>query len=856
MKEQFNVEGMTCAACVSAVEKAVSKVEGVDSVEVNLLTKSMSVNYDESLVSNLDIEKVVDKAGYSAKAKSKSTSKDDRSEHTDIYKEELEDKSKRLKISLALLVPLMYISMGPMVGIPIPSFLDGMENSLMNYFFQLLLTTPIMFVNRSYFIGGLKSLFNRSPNMDSLISIGSGASYLYGIYVIMMLIIGFRDGDMNFIHKYHHEVYFESAATILTLITLGKFFEARSKRRTSNAITKLMDLAPKIARVLRNGEEIEIGIEEISVGDVVVVRPGERIPVDGKVVLGSSSVDQSILTGESIPVSKEVGDEVYTATINNNGSINIEVLKSQEDSTLSQIIKLVEDASTSKAPIAKLADKISGVFVPIVIAIAILTFVYWSMTGNGFEFAMTMAVSVLVISCPCALGLATPVAIMVGTGKGANFGVLIKSAESLEQLHKIDTVVMDKTGTITLGKPFVTDVIAINRDEQDLINLAYAMEVKSEHPLAEAIISFTKDEKNKNYDLENFEAIPGVGIKGTIDGENYYAGNKKILEKLNLHSDELEEKSNKLAMEGKTPMYFATEKEIIGIIGAADVVKPTSQEAIKKLQDDGLKVIMLTGDNKITANSIAKEIGVTEVIADVLPQNKEEAISTVQSRGEKVIMVGDGINDAPALAKSDVGIAIGAGTDIAIESADVVLMKNNLLDVVNAINLGKATMKNIKQNLFWAFFYNVLGIPVAAGLFYTAFGVRMSPMIAAAAMSMSSLFVVGNALRLNNFKGIQTLSIKESDDSKIEVNRESHNIKFETENTLNKKIKEKTVKISGMTCSHCSNRVEKALNGIDGVKAKVNLEENIATLEYSIDVSDETIKNVIEESGYNVEEIY
>lgn len=851
MKEQFNVEGMTCASCVAAVEKAVGKIEGVESVEVNLLTKSMNVNYDEDIVRKADIEKAVDKAGYSAKAKSESVTGCESRESADIYKEELEDKSLRLKVSVAFLIPLMYISMGPMMGIPIPKFLDGMENSLMNSFFQLLLTTPIMFVNRSYFISGLKGLINRTPNMDSLISIGSGASYLYGIYVIIMLIIGFRDGDMDFVHKYHHEVYFESAATILTLITLGKFFEARSKRRTSNAITKLMDLAPKTARVLRDGTEVEIGIEEIIVGDIVVVRPGERIPVDGKVISGSSSVDQSILTGESIPVSKEVGDDVYTATINNNGSINVEVIKSQEDSTLSQIIKLVEDASTSKAPIAKLADKISGVFVPIVIGISILTLIYWYDVGMGFEFAMTMAVAVLVISCPCALGLATPVAIMVGTGKGANFGVLIKSAESLELLDKIDTVVLDKTGTITLGKPFVTDIMAINIDEQELIDLAYAMEVKSEHPLAEAIIEFTKVEKKKDFEVEYFEAIPGIGIKVGIEGKNYYAGNKKILEMLDIYSEDLEKKSNELAEKGKTPMYFATDSEIIGIIAAADVVKPTSKEAIKRLQDEGLKVIMLTGDNEITARSIAKEIGVTEVIADVLPQNKEEAISSVQNRGEKVIMVGDGINDAPALAKSDVGIAIGAGTDIAIESADVVLMKNNLLDVVNAIDLGKATMKNIKQNLFWAFFYNVLGIPVAAGLFYAAFGIRMSPMIAAGAMSMSSLFVVGNALRLNNFKPIETRSIEETDEMAVEVQRESIDVDYSKKVSLPSKI----IEIGGMTCSHCSNRVEKALNTIDGVKAVVNLEENKAVVETSKEISDDVLRNVIEEAGYIVEKI-
>lgn len=847
MKEQFNIEGMTCAACVSAVEKAVNSIDGVDKVEVNLLTKSMNVDYNDDKVNDGDIISAVSRAGYSAKSKSEK-SVETSSGNTDIYKEELEDKSFRLKVSAAFLIPLMYISMGPMMGLPVPDFLVGVENSLLNIFIQLLLTTPILFVNRSYFITGFKSLINRTPNMDSLISIGSGASYLYGIYVIFMLIIGFRDGNTELIHKFHHEVYFESAATILTLITLGKFFEARSKRRTSNAITKLMDLAPKTARVLRNGEEVEVSIDDIVLGDIVVVKPGERIPADGVVIDGSSSVDQSILTGESIPVSKEKGDEVYTATINNNGSINLQVTKSQENSTLSQIIKLVEDANTSKAPIAKLADKIAGVFVPAVITIAIVTVIFWLIRGMSFEFAMMMGVSVLVISCPCALGLATPVAIMVGTGKGANFGVLIKSAESLELLDKINTVILDKTGTITFGKPFVTDIVTVDTDKENLINLAYAMEEKSEHPLAEAILEFTREEKTEEYKAESFEAIPGIGIKATINGTEYYAGNKKILTKLGLSSENLLEESNRLASEGKTPMYFVKENSVLGIIAAADVVKPTSKEAIKRLQDQGINVIMLTGDNEITAKSIAKEIGLDEVIADVLPQNKEEAVTKVQNRDEKVIMVGDGINDAPALARSDVGIAIGAGTDIAIESADVVLMKNNLLDVVNAINLGHSTMKNIKQNLFWAFFYNTLGIPVAAGVFYNAFGLTLSPMIAAAAMSFSSLFVVGNALRLNSFKPIETSSIDEVEASDIDVNYSSLTVDYEDTREENTKILE----ISGMTCHHCSGRVEKALNSIEGINGKVDLESNTATVKSYDNIENSRLIEAIEEAGYEV----
>lgn len=849
MKQNYFVEGMTCAACVSAVEKAVKKIDGVNSVEVNLLTKNMTVDLDESKSNNIDIINSVDKAGYKATLKDKISEDTSSSsvDNTDIYKAELEDKRFRLKISLAFLIPLMYISMGPMIGLPVPDLIDGMDGSLMNSFIQLLLTTPIIVVNWSYFKNGFKSLLNRTPNMDSLIAIGSGASYIYGIYVIMMLIIGFRNMDMDFIHRYHHEVYFESAATILTLITLGKYFEAKSKRKTSNAISKLMDLAPKTARVVRNGEEVQVNISEIVLGDIVVVKPGERIPADGVVVEGNSSVDQSILTGESIPVSKEVGDEVFTATINNNGSINFEVTKSQEDSTLSQIIKLVENASASKAPIAKLADKIAGIFVPIVIVIAIGTFIYWTVNGSGFEFAMTMAVAVLVISCPCALGLATPVAIMVGTGKGANFGVLIKSAETLEMLDKIHTVVLDKTGTITYGKPFVTDIISINSSEEQLINLAYAMEVKSEHPLAEAIVSKTKEEKTYNLTTENFEAIPGVGIKATVEGKDYYAGNKKILDKLNIYSEEVELESDRLAKEGKTPMYFTDDSSILGIIAAADVVKPTSKEAIKKLQNQGLKVIMLTGDNELTAKSIAKEIGIKYVIADVLPQNKEEAITKVQSDKEKVIMVGDGINDAPALAKADIGIAIGAGTDVAIESADVVLMKNNLLDVLNAINLGKATMKNIKQNLFWAFFYNVLGIPVAAGILYSQFGIRMSPMIAAAAMSLSSLFVVGNALRLNNFTPFETKEIDDSKNIQVDVDKKSLAADFEDKLLINK-----TIFVDGMTCGHCKKRVEDALNSIDGVNSEVNLENKSVNIKSSIDYDNSVYEKAITEAGYEV----
>lgn len=853
-KLQYNVEGMTCAACVSAVERAVGKIEGVDSVEVNLLTKSMNVSVDESLGSITEISDAVNKAGYKASLKvNTDKGKSVATENKDIYKEELEDKSFRLKVSTLFLIPLMYIAMGEMYGLPMPEFLSGHMNSLYNIFTQFLLTLPILYVNFSYFERGFKSLFNRTPNMDSLIAIGSGASVLYGIFVIYKLIEGFKTGNHELIMQYGHEVYFESAATILTLITLGKYFEAKSKRRTSNAISKLLDLAPKRAVIIKDDLEVEVDVSDIMIDDIVVVKPGERIAADGVVVEGNTTVDQSILTGESIPVEKEIGSTVYTATINKNGSIKLRVTKSQEDSTLSQIVHLVEEAGATKAPIAKLADKISGIFVPVVIVIAAIATIYWIWAGAGFEFAFSMGVAVLVISCPCALGLATPVAIMVGTGKGAGSGILIKSAEALEGLHAIDTIVLDKTGTITLGKPFVTDIVTGSMEEEELINIAYALESKSEHPLAEAIMEYTRNKNTKTYESSDFNAISGIGLEAVINGVKYYAGNSKILDRLNIKSDIAMKEAGRLAAEGKTPMYFTDETQILGIIAAADVVKPTSKDAIKRLKDLGLKVIMLTGDNSITARSIADELEITDVISDVLPDSKESAIREVQATGSKVAMVGDGINDAPALARADIGIAIGAGTDIAIESADIVLMKNNILDVVNAINLSKQTISNIKQNLFWAFFYNTLGIPIAAGIFYNSFGLKLSPMIAAAAMSVSSLFVVGNALRLNTFKPIETGSIEVDNQNEIDVNISKLSINdydIKKENSMEKKIN-----ISGMTCGHCSARVEKALNEIEGAEAKVDLESASAVLKSNHLISDDVIKHVVEEAGYTVESI-
>lgn len=849
MQKQFNVEGMTCAACVAAVEKSVGKLDGVDKVEVNLLTKSMEVSFDEKQVNDFEIIKAVDKAGYKAEVFKKEKSANNTSqtnESTDIYKNELEDKVFRLKVSFPLMIILMYVAMGPMMGLPSPGFLVGAENSLINIFIQFLLASPILFVNKAYFINGFKSLFNRNPNMDSLIAIGSGASYLYGIYAIFMLIIAFRDQNMDMVHKFSHDIYFESAAMILTLITLGKYFEARSKRKTSQAITKLMDLAPKTARILKDGEEIEIPVDQIKIGDVLVIRPGEKIPADGKVINGSSAVDQALLTGESLPITKEVGDEVFTATINKTGALEVEVTKSQEDSTLAQIVDLVKKASSSKAPIAKLADKIAGVFVPIVLVIALITFITWSVLGEGFEFAMQMAVAVLVISCPCALGLATPVAIMVGTGKGASFGVLIKSAESLEGLGHISTVVLDKTGTITLGKPFVTDLISIAADEKTLINLAHAMEKSSEHPLAEAIVAFTKEEKTSDLEVKDFEAQVGMGIKSKVNDREYFAGNNKILDQLGLESEEILAEGRRLAEEGKTPMYFADSEKVLGIIAVADVIKTSSKEAISKLKAEGIKVVMLTGDNEVTAKAIGKNLEVDQIISDVLPQDKEAAISSLQDQGEKVVMVGDGINDSPALVKADIGMAIGAGTDIAMESADIVLMKNNLLDVVNAIDLGKATLKNIKENLFWAFFYNVIGIPIAAGIFYKAFGLKLSPMLGALAMSFSSVFVVTNALRLNGFKPLKSQDVSDMKMEDVQVNRSRLTADFSK-----KEVEEVKISVGGMTCKHCQRRVKEALESLDGLRAQVDLDEGAAYIKTSVSYDEETYKKIIEDAGYD-----
>lgn len=754
MKQKFDVIGMSCSSCSAHVEKNVSKIDGVSSVNVNLLSNNMVVEYDDGIISADDIIKVVVDSGYDARlsAEEKSQSVEEGSKQSTIDKE-ISNMKMRLIVSFIFLIPLMYISMGHMLNLPIPSFLVGTQNAVSFAFMQFLLSIPIIIVNRNYYIGGFKSLFRGAPNMDSLIAIGSGAALAYGIFAIFRIGYGLGIGDIGIVNSYSSDLYFESAAMILALITLGKFLETRSKGKTSEAITKLMDLSPKTAIVERDGQEVEISVEDVVIGDIVVVRPGQNIPVDGIIVDGQSSVDQSTLTGESIPVEKNIGDRVITATVNKTGFFKFRAEKVGNDTTLSQIIKLVEEASSSKAPISKLADRISGVFVPIVISIAVIATIVWLIIGQPFEFALSIGIAVLVISCPCALGLATPVAIMVGTGQGAVNGILIKSAESLEITHLVDTVVLDKTGTITQGEPVVTDIIptdGITKDE--LLRIAGSIEKPSEHPLADSVVKKVAEVGIEVGEVQGFEAISGKGVVGSIDGKKHISGNLAMMKENGIDISALESDADTLAENGKTPLYFASDEKLLGIIAVADVVKPTSAEAIKELKNIGVDVVMLTGDNAKTAEAIRRQLDIDRVVAEVLPQDKESEIRSIQDQGKKVAMVGDGINDAPALARADVGIAIGAGTDIAIESADIVLMKSDLQDVVTAIELSNATIRNIKQNLFWAFFYNTLGIPLAAGVFYSLLGWKLNPMFAAAAMSLSSVFVVTNALRLKLFK--------------------------------------------------------------------------------------------------------
>ena len=885
LKENFDVTGMTCSACSARVEKCVAKLPGADKVTVNLLTNSMQVEYDETALSERQIIDAVVKAGYGASPKeARSAGKGMAGSEAaaaagnanaqaaggvnHIMEEQLKEMKFRLWVSFGFLIPLMYVSMGHMIGLPLPYFLSGVENAVSFAFTQLLLCVPVIFVNRKYYIKGYQTLFHLAPNMDSLIAIGSSASLVYGIFAIYRMSYGLGQGDMELVHRYYHDLYFESAAMILALITVGKYLETRSKGKTSEAITKLLDLAPKTAMVERNGQETEIPVEQVQAGDIVVVRPGASVPVDGFIVEGSTSIDEAAITGESIPVHKQEGDTVIAATINKTGFIRFKATRVGEDTTFSQIIRLVEEASASKAPIARIADKISGIFVPVVIGIAIVTAIVWLLVGATFEFALSCAISVLVISCPCALGLATPVAIMVGTGKGAENGILLKSGEALETAHNVEYVVMDKTGTITRGKPVVTNV-ETDLPLSDFLAVAAGLEAKSEHPLAEAIMEFASARGAAPAALEDFRSIPGKGVEGTIGGRMYFAGNQRLMEERHISLENVQNLLETLADEGKTPMLFADEEKVLGIISVADVVKPTSREAVRQLKEMGIKVVMLTGDNRRTAEAIRRQLDIDKVIAEVLPQDKEREITALQQEGKTVAMVGDGVNDAPALARADVGVAIGAGTDVAIESADVVLMKNDLLDVVTAIRLSKAVIRNIKQNLFWAFFYNVLGIPVAAGVYYASLGLKLSPMIGAAAMSCSSVFVVTNALRLRRFKtsemSVDNADVAKVPEAEIAVGTEANVRINEADSALTRQnqgvtIKENhkedrnmiTMKIEGMMCPHCKAAVEKALNAVGGVKAEVNLEAKTASVDAPAGIDKEVLKKAVEDAGYEV----
>ena len=840
MEKKYDVRGMTCSACVANVTKAVERLDGVNTANVNLMTNSMKVNFDENKINDEEIIKAVEKIGYGAspageKIKNEAGPVDDR---------ERALKHRLISSSIFMLI-LMYIAMGHMVHLPTPRIFHGREGAVIFAFSQFLLALPVVFINRDFYISGFKGLKNKAPNMDSLVAIGSLAALIYGIFAIYMMTYGFGQGDMELVDAYRHNLYFESSAMILTLITVGKYLEEKSKNKTRSSLAKLMDLAPKMATVIEDGKEVVKNIEDVRVGDILIVRPGESVAVDGKVIEGASSLDESAVTGESIPVQKSVGDRVISASINTTGSFKFKAEKVGEDTTISQIIKLVDEANQSKAPIAKLADKIAGVFVPTVLIIAAITFGVWMYLGYGFENALNFAISVLVISCPCALGLATPVSIMVATGKSADFGLLFKNAEVLENLHKIDVIVMDKTGTITEGKPILTDVVT-DLDEDEFLKIAGSLEKNSQHPLASAILNYAEEKNIGLEEITNFNSVSGRGLNGEIAGNKYFAGNLEYMleEKIDLKG--FKAKAEELAGHGKTSMYFANENEVMGIISVKDLPKKSSRDAIKLLRDMGKIIIMLTGDNEKTAEAIAGEIGVDKTLAGLLPQDKNKEIDKIQKSGKKVLMIGDGINDAPSLAKADIGMAIGHGTDVAIESSDVVLMRSDLLDVVSALELSKATIKNIKENLFWAFFYNTLGIPIAAGLLFPAFGIKLSPMFAAFAMSLSSVFVVNNALRLRRFK---PRGLKKSL-NKGEPISEKENAK--EKNLIEKNEKTTKIKVEGMMCGHCEKRVSDALEKTGKAKNIVASHENSSVEFIDQGLSPEEIKNAIEDAGYKI----
>lgn len=928
IKEKFAVTGMTCSACSSRVEKCVSALDGINTCEVNLLTGSMQASYDESILNTDEIIAAVEKAGYGASSLSPSpgssggvsAGKSAENSLQETMQKARKEMKARLICSFLFWIPLMYVSMFHMFyewfGLPVPDLImrafHGPENTVTFAFTQFLLLLPIMYCNRNYFIHGFKNLFRRSPNMDSLVAVGSAAAVVYGVFAIYRLSWGLGHQDMELVDRYGMEIYFESAGTILTLITLGKYLESRSKAQTGKAIEKLVNLAPKTALVLSpDGAEREVPADQVKEGDIVIIKPGAYVPVDGVITSGSSSLDESAITGESIPVEKAVDDTVISASLNKSGYFQMRAVKTGENTTINQIIRLVEEASASKAPIAKLADKIAGIFVPAVMCIALLAFLIWMFSGAGFEFSLSIGISVLVISCPCALGLATPVAIMVGTGKGAENGILIKSGEALETAHSIDTVVLDKTGTITQGKPEVTDVIPLGISGQELLQAAVMLERQSEHPLAEAILQYAEaHHESVPWQAENFEALFGRGVRCTYRKDTYFAGNMKLLEEEGFDLSSVQEKFAALSDEGKTVLLFARKENtgaadaapsfadgisrdntgkdpasahrILGMIAVADVEKPSSMEAIREFEKMGIDVVMLTGDNEKTAAAIGKRLHIRHVIAQVLPHQKEEKIRELMEQGHKVAMIGDGINDAPALARADVGIAIGAGTDVAIESADAVLIKNDLMDAVNAVRLSKSVIRNIRENLFWAFFYNSIGIPLAAGLLYPAFGLKLNPMFGAAAMSLSSVCVVCNALRLRLFKPLRAQGDAKHDTTVTEIaennignNTEDAEYPQESilqnasaktmieagENNTTKTIisekgeqtmKELTLTIEGMMCAHCQKHATDALNALEGVTAEVNLEEKKAYVKTDREIADEAFKKAIADAGYEV----
>ena len=839
-KERYNVGGMTCSACSAHVEKAVSKVNGVAKAEVNLLTNSMTVEYDPAVCTKTDIIHAVEQGGYTASLPTPKKGEERRESPAELRRREFKTMRTRLIWSIIFLVPLFYISMGHMLGLPLPGFMHGAANAITFSFTQFILTVPIVIINSHYFKNGFRNLIKGSPNMDTLIALGSGAALVYGIFAIYRIGWGLGHEDTDLVMKYMMSLYFESAGTILTLISVGKMLEARAKGKTSSAIEKLLDLAPKTAVVERDGVEVTVTPDEIVKDDIIIVRAGESAAVDGVITEGTATLDQSAVTGESIGVEKTVGDNVIAASINKSGYFKMRAQRVGDDTTLAQIIRLVEDATGSKAPIAKLADKISGVFVPIVITIAIIAGAVWLIAGENTEAALSTAISVLVISCPCALGLATPVAIMAGTGKGAENGILIKSAAALETAHKLNVVVMDKTGTITTGKPSVTAIkLADGTSDTHILTIAAALEKKSEHPLAEAILTCAEENNIKIPNADSFQATFGKGVSATVNGKLCMAGNAAMLTDSNIDIADWQTVSDALADDGATPLYITENSSIIGIIAVADTVKPTAAEAIRELKAMNIQVVMLSGDNKRTAEAVGKKLGIDRVISEVLPQDKERVIRQLQDEGNLTAMVGDGINDAPALARADVGMAIGAGTDIAIDSADIVLMKNSLLDVSGAVSLSKAVIRNIKQNLFWAFFYNALCIPLAAGVFVPLLGWHLDPMFGALAMSLSSFCVVMNALRLKLFK-FRHKTVEQPSTEKNTINMKGT------------KIMTKTMTVEGMSCGHCSSRVEGALNAIEGVTATVNLEAKTATVELSNDIPDDTLRKAVEDAGYEV----